>query len=64
MRKFESPRMNVVLLSNENIIYASDQCPTHNICSDPFYCDDCSECTGTYACLEFVCYEKYHNQNS
>lgn len=58
MKEFRKPRMDVVVLSNENVICTSD-CPSHDICSR-FDCPDCAECTGIYTCFEFICHEKYN----
>lgn len=42
MKRFEVPKMKMVHLSRENVIYTST-------CYG-YQCDDCGSCVGTYFC--------------
>ncbi len=42
MKKFETPEMKVIRLTNEDIIRSST-------CYG-YQCDDCGSCVGTYTC--------------
>lgn len=50
MKKFETPEMTVVRLTNEDIIRSSS-CPPHTCFG--FECDDCADCPGVYYCAIF-----------
>ena len=54
MKKFNSPRMSLVYLSDDNVVYESYICSSQ-MCYG-FDCPDCPmECSGTYHCEVFKC---------
>lgn len=56
MKKFEIPEIEIVYLSNEDVIIASSTCDS--VCRS-FKCNDCGSCSGAFSCMSFDCYEVF-----